>query len=82
MSGRTAIVVKDAQEIVMIEGAFPFSGKGSDSFAAFESASDEQGFPVFPNIGEEGFELLANTREVRVNRRRFDVVGHEYNVEG
>ena len=45
-------------------------------FATTEGACDEWVLAVAAYIREEGLKLVADAREIRINRGRFNVVAH------
>ena len=58
------------------EGAFAIWCCTAKFLATREGARNEGVLPVLADIWVEGFELVADAREVRVDRLWLDVVGH------
>ena len=60
MKSGALVMMNDVQEVIVSKGAFPLSGKATNSFTSFEDASDKERLAVFSNVGEKRLELLAN----------------------
>ena len=74
--GSRHVQVTEAAKFSTVQGSFARSGQRAQFLAAMEGACNKWVLMVVAHIREKGFQMAADAREVRVNRGRFNIVGH------